>query len=46
MLTILLLIGDGEMFGSLRMFWVGEKKPEVKKEYAKCEAVNFQRRII
>jgi len=46
MLSSLLLISDGEMFEGLRRFWVGEKKPEVKKEYAKCEAVNFQRRII
>jgi len=34
------------MFESLRRFWIEEKKPEVKKEYAKCEAVNFQRMII
>ncbi|ACS90553.1 hypothetical protein TSIB_1502 [Thermococcus sibiricus MM 739] len=40
------MIGDDEMFEGLRKFWIGEKKPELKKEYAKCEVINFQRRII
>jgi len=33
-------------FESLRRFWEKERKPEVKKEWVKYEATNFQRKVI
>ncbi|MDK2784064.1 MAG: hypothetical protein PWP49_565 [Thermococcaceae archaeon] len=33
-------------FEGLRRFWENERKPEVQREYARYEAVNFQRRLL
>jgi len=33
-------------FKSLRKFWEQERRPELQREHAKYEAMNFQRRML